>query len=104
MLTVLTLHRVPTPSSLAILAKALKTLVYPLRSSGGSLRESQSVTFTFVHHITLYMDTSIQLYRYKETALRVTMMDYLWRFTGLYLLLREAWFVHHAYRMHVYHS
>ena len=50
------------------------------------------------------MDTSIQLYRYKETALRVTMMDYLWRFTGLYLFLREAWFVHHAYRMHVYHS
>ena len=32
-----TLHRVPIPSSLAILAKALKTLVYPLRSSGGSL-------------------------------------------------------------------
>ena len=55
MLTVLTLHRVTTPSSLAILANALKTLVYPLRSSGGSLRERQSVTFTFVHHITLYM-------------------------------------------------
>ena len=34
-----TLHRVPIPSSLAILAKALKTLVYPLRSSGGSLRD-----------------------------------------------------------------
>lgn len=32
-----TLHRVPIPSSFAILAKALKTLVYPLRSSGGSL-------------------------------------------------------------------
>ena len=55
MLTVLTLHRVTTPSSLAILANALKTLVYPLRSSGGSLRERQSVTFTLVHHITLYM-------------------------------------------------
>ena len=66
MLTVLTLHRVTTPSSLAILVNALKTLVYPLRSSGGSLRESQSVTFTFVHHITLYM--RIPAYNYTDSS------------------------------------
>jgi len=35
-----TLHNVPTPSSLAILAKALKTLVYPRRSSKGNLYDN----------------------------------------------------------------
>lgn len=37
-----TLHKVPTPSSLAILAKALKTLVYPRRSSTGNLYDNEN--------------------------------------------------------------
>ena len=113
MLTVLTLHRVTTPSSLAILANALKTLVYPLRSSGGSLRESQSVTFTLVHHITLgpsnwYTSHYARGYQYTtvQIALRVhndgLFIEVYSHNAGPYPFLREMQFIYHAYHMHIY--